>query len=385
MKCLKVFCMSGRRCYRNSCRRVVCSRHTYDHIDHRTLTHIRVSNHAQCGLLLLSFVLAICILPVLTTRFGLRCERLKHTEELLSEQESIGVSLRLNVNVLRLVLFASVELVLLALGREKDEGNLTLVKVCAPGVAHVIREIVSLVNEQQGPFVGAELTREVLHILTTEEERVASIYDLHDEVATLHNTPELTPIVKVLLKRSHMQLVIGGLHGGDLATPRKESLTLLARELSGRHIAGPCRTARNGKTAKVKRTHRFATHTARKVRYGVVQIVIITLTSDFDLGIVRKGDDTGGTLSLEVTAREEGISEESLKLVGLRHRLGGLRHTPEAQSSNGLLLVLAGETCSATRLLVLLLTVQKSGAQSAASTASAVALAFSHRLRKARD
>ena len=80
-------------------------------------------------------------------------------------------------------------------------------EVGIPGQSDIGFQQIALVNDHQEPSF-AELSGVLYQILTVEEERVPSIYDLSKHISSFHYSPQLFPHLDVLLIRSDGNLLI---------------------------------------------------------------------------------------------------------------------------------------------------------------------------------
>ena len=62
-----------------------------------------------------------------------------------------------------------------------------------------------LVDEDEVEFVGVELGTVGLQVGAVEEQRIACVHDLHDDVTALDHSPQLAPELDVLLVGRHCQ------------------------------------------------------------------------------------------------------------------------------------------------------------------------------------
>jgi len=71
-----------------------------------------------------------------------------------------------------------------------------------PGVPE-LRQQISLIDQQKHSFVSKLFLNISLQIPTSKQQRIPRVHDLYNQVTALNHSPELSPHVQVLLKRSN--------------------------------------------------------------------------------------------------------------------------------------------------------------------------------------
>mmetsp|Transcript_4048 Transcript_4048/g.11746 ORF Transcript_4048/g.11746 Transcript_4048/m.11746 type:complete len:274 (-) Transcript_4048:49-870(-) len=200
MQGLKVLGVTGSRGHRDTRGVVVGGSHTKHDVDHTTLAHVWVPNHAHSRLVFRAARIA---------RLAARGQRhlFEHGDEGPARDEidraASGVD-RLLVLRCRCLGVLAIEDILLALGAEEAKVDVVGDEKIAPLRPELWREKVGLVDEQKAVLKVAGFAHERFDVRTAEQQRVAGVHDLHHHVTSLHDAPKLAPKVEVLLEGGYV-------------------------------------------------------------------------------------------------------------------------------------------------------------------------------------
>ena len=109
--------------------------------------------------------------------------------------------------------------------REETEVDAMLHEVLSPRNSLLQGHHIRLVHEEQVALLLVDLLDVLVQIVTPEHERVACIDNLHDQVGSFDDTPQLPPHLQVALEGSHEQ-VVDFLELSQISPPVKESFLL---------------------------------------------------------------------------------------------------------------------------------------------------------------
>ena len=179
----------------------------------------------------------------------------------------------------------------------EDELDVELLKVRRPAAPLCEGEQVGLVDEQHAPLARVELVRVPLQVRAAEEQRVARVDDLHDELRALEHAPQLPPHLQVLLERREQRTLLL-LDLGHLRAPRHEGGALVPVELDRRLLRLPGRPPRDRDVDR-------RLGLALGVQHGVDLLA---------------EDDHLASLGREVGAGQDGTAHQLLQVVALRDR-----------------------------------------------------------------
>ena len=83
-----------------------------------------------------------------------------------------------------------------------------LLKIGRPAAPLLEGEQVGLVDEEHAPLARVDLVRVPLQVRAAEEQRVARVDDLYDELRALEHAPQLPPHLQILLERREQRALL---------------------------------------------------------------------------------------------------------------------------------------------------------------------------------
>ena len=135
-----------------------------------------------------------------------------------------------------------------------------------PALALIFCQVIRLVEQQQyrsGRIVLQAIGDQVVGVV---QKGVARVHNLESNSTALHNTPQLTPNLQILLKWSDLKVRRLLLQGGDLTPPlHKGSLLSLIYLIRG-HFGAPSRLAGNAQMLKSKLVGLHSLYVGNRIR-----------------------------------------------------------------------------------------------------------------------
>ena len=122
-----------------------------------------------------------------------------------------------------------------------------------------------------------------IYLNSLVKQRVSSVDDLADQVASLQHSPELSPNLKILLEGSDLLRLMGLFEQSNLATPNQKRIFLMSVDFFSSHFSSPMRFTRNTEMFVFKllntkiyqfqmrvSNYMIKRHTLKPVGYGLI-------------------------------------------------------------------------------------------------------------------